>query len=77
MTLDLRISTIEHCMRLFDLYVSKAGKFMETLEEAQIYLLACLFISCKYNEIYPPTVTDFEYVSKYKASSKEFILLEV
>lgn len=64
-------------MRLFDLYVAKSGKFMDTLEEAHIYLLACLFISCKYMEVYPPTVTDFEYVSKYKASSREFILLEV
>lgn len=76
LTLELRVSTIEHCMKLFDLYVAKTGKFMSTLEGAQIYLLACLFISSKYMEIYPPAIQDFEYVSKYNVSAKELIILE-
>jgi hypothetical protein len=76
LTLELRAATVEHCIRVFDLYVSKRDGFMLTLDEAQLHLLTCLFISCKYQEIYPPSVTDFEYVSKYKFFAKDFIGLE-
>lgn len=49
---------------------------MNSLEDAQLTLLTCLFISCKYQEIYPPSITDFEYVSKYKFLAKDFLALE-
>ena len=44
--------------------------------DAQLTLLGCLFISSKYEEIYPPVLTDFEYVGKYKFAGKDILLRE-
>lgn len=57
--LELRVSTIEHCMALFDIFIDKQGYFVKNLDEGQLLVLACLFISSKYQEIYPPSVSDF------------------
>lgn len=73
LTLELRGSTIEHCMALFDYFIEKQGTFVKNLDEGQLVLLACLFISSKYQEIYPPSITDFEYVLKYKFTAKEIL----
>ena len=71
--LELRVSTIEHCMALFDTYVEKKGCFVKNLEDGQLTILACLFISSKYQEIYPPSVSDFEFVLKYKFNANEIL----
>lgn len=77
LTLDLKVSTIEHCLKLFDLFIKQKGRFVSSLDEAKLTLLTCLFISCKYQEIYPPSITDFEYVCKYKFLAKDFLKLEL
>lgn len=74
--LELRVSTIEHCMALFDYFIDKQGCFVRSLDEGQLVILACLFISSKYQEIYPPSITDFEFVLKYKFSAREIIQKE-
>lgn len=71
--LELRVSTIEHCMALFDTYIEKKGCFVKNLEDGQLVILACLFISSKYQEIYPPSVSDFEFVLKYKFNANEIL----
>lgn len=75
--LELRINTIEHCIILFDTYLEACGGFKGKLDEMQLCLLACLFLSCKYMEIYPPSVTDFEYVCRYKFTTKDILLQEM
>lgn len=40
-------------------------------------MLACLFLSCKYMEIYPPSITDFEYVCNYKFLAKDILEAEI
>lgn len=59
LTLELRTSTIEHSLRMFDQYVEARGAFPDTLDDAQLTILACLFMSNKYMEIYPGNVADF------------------
>lgn len=77
LALELKVCTIEHCLKLFDLFIKHKGRFVSSLDEAKLTLLTCLFISCKYQEIYPPSITDFEYVSKYKFLAKDFLSLEL
>ena len=53
----------------------------ELYDGAKLTLITCLFISSKYEEIYPPSVTDFEYAAKYKFSAgdileHEFVILK-
>lgn len=62
---------------MFDAYMEARGTFAYTVDEAQLILLACLFISNKYQEIYPCKLSDFEYVSKYKFLGKDILQQEI
>ena len=76
-TLELRDCTVEHCIRLFDLYCARNACMKSDFEDAQLDLLACLFISAKYEEIYPPNTSDFEYVSKYRFTTADILKREL
>jgi hypothetical protein len=65
--LNLNLRTIEHSMKLMDIYECKKDEKINntksqnknknvypTNDELILDIVTCLHISCKYNEIYPP-----------------------
>lgn len=77
LTLELNSSTVEHCIRLYDYYCAQSPLLSRNFEEMQLDILSCLFISSKYEEVYPPNTSDFEYVSKYRFSTADILSREV
>ena len=66
----LKTRSLEHAIKLLDIHLSKKVTDLNPSHKASIYphidalpieLLACLFMTCKYNEIYPPALNALIY----------------
>lgn len=55
----------------------KGSSPLDNKDEANLALIACLFTCSKYNEVYPPCVNDFSYISNDKFSKQEIIKKEL
>lgn len=79
--MPIKHETLFHCVLMFD---SMLGNYKNTnltgmvicIENLQLLALACLFISAKYEEIYPPSADFMVKNSDYAYSKKKIIEME-
>ena len=45
--------------------------------ELHLFGVTALYIACKYEEIYPPDVKDFVYITKQKFNSQNILQMEL
>lgn len=50
--------------------------FSITVENLQLLALACFFISCKYEEIYPPTIKKCVEIADFSYSKQKVVEME-
>ena len=70
----MKPETIFHGIHLLDMMLS-AEKGI-TLENLQLLAISCLFVSSKYEEVYPPRVDLYSEVTDYTYSKKKIIDME-
>lgn len=76
--LPLKPETLFHCILIFDLMLANyrstnLSGMMICVENVQLLALACLFISAKYEEIYPPPADMLVRTADYTYSKKKLI----
>jgi cyclin B len=69
----LRDETLFITVSLLDRYLQL---FSVPKKNIQLLSVACLLIACKYEEIYPPTMKDFVFISEKKYTSEMIIRME-
>eukprot|EP00823_Brevimastigomonas_motovehiculus_P006660 TRINITY_DN554_c3_g1_i1.p1 TRINITY_DN554_c3_g1~~TRINITY_DN554_c3_g1_i1.p1 ORF type:complete len:545 (+),score=157.95 TRINITY_DN554_c3_g1_i1:260-1894(+) len=70
---DLSPQTLYLCINYVDRLLAVIGIHRTKL---QLVALACLFIACKYEERYPPTVDDFTFLLQKQITKKELLIME-
>jgi hypothetical protein len=86
-TVEMAIRLFDlYCLRLAEGVVFEEGKLgrlekgrnlLERKDEAHLSLVACLFSCSKYHEIYPPSLSDFLFISGDKHTKGEVIRREI
>lgn len=65
--------TIHYAVSYMDRYLFE---IKERLEKLQLVGATCLWIACKFNEVYPPDVEDFVYMTDDTFTRKDFLKKE-
>ena len=74
--LKLKQETLYLCINLFDRYTEKLRKEKKILRDFNLIAITCLFISSKYEEMYPPYLIEFIDIFRIKFPEKTIFLKE-
>ena len=74
--LMLQQETLYLCINLFDKYIQKMTLEKKFSQDLNLIALTCLFISSKYEEIYPPYLKEFIEGFKNRYSKRDIYLKE-
>jgi cyclin B len=66
----MKDETLYICVNLLDRYLSQT---LVQRSKLQLVGITCLMIAAKYEEIYPPIITDYVYISDNTYSKQELL----
>ena len=72
----LKQETLYLCINIFDRFIQKLNTTKIILPDLNKIAVTCLFISSKYEEIYPPYLNDFLQIFKLKYRKHDLLLTE-